>query len=90
MSQYTIGKSSPAVTKGYDGPADLPETLSLDEDDLPQIKSWTVGKTYTLTMDVKLVGQSQDSMDKTMRGRFEITDVQEADDNEDGGDDNGN
>jgi hypothetical protein len=70
--------NQPATIKGYEMP-DMPESFSLDEDDLKQIKTWQVGKTYNLDMTVKLVSQSQDSMDKTMRARFEIVSVQEDD-----------
>lgn len=76
---------SPA--KGYTEGAvtDMPETFSLDEDDLKEAKSWKVGKTYDLSMTVKMVGQRQDSLDKTTRATFEIVDVQ-PDDGADNGD----
>lgn len=74
-------KSTPS--KGYDSLADLPETLSLDEDDLPEVKTWKVGQKYTLTIDVKMTGLRQDSMDKTMRGSFDILNVQPEEDNAD-------
>jgi hypothetical protein len=81
-------KNSPATAKGYiDAPEDMPETFSLDEDDLKEVKSWKVGKTYDLCMTVKMTGQRQDSMDKTVRGTFDIIDVQ-VDDGEDNTDDN--
>lgn len=81
------GKPAPQA-KGYLGsPDDLPESFSLDEDDLKDITSWKVGASYDLKMTVKLVSQSQDATDKTMRVRFEIQDVQPDDgtDESDGG-----
>lgn len=79
MKGYTANE--PALKKGYPGVtiSDIPETFSLDEDDLKAIKTWKVGKQYDLRMTVKLVSQSQDSPDKTMRARFEIVNVDEDD-----------
>lgn len=80
------GNKLAAPAKGYDSPMDMPETFSLDEDDLKDIKSWKVGKTYDLALTVKMTGLRQDSMDKTKRATFEITDVQ-VNDGEDTNDD---
>lgn len=84
--------NQPTTLKGYASEsstdADPPETFSLDEDDLKEIKSWKVGDTYNLSMTVKLVSQREDSLDKgMMRATFEIQDVTVDDGTEgDGGD----
>ncbi len=87
-------KSTSTSAKGYQAPPGvglamphLPETFSLDEDDLKDIKGWKVGKTYDLSMTVKMTGQRQDTADKTIRASFEIVDVQ-VDDGTDSSDDN--
>lgn len=82
--------TAPGAVKGYAMPDKMPPTLSLNEHDLPEIKSWKVGETYHLEMDVKLVSQSNDSMDNGMNARFEVQNVQVDDDADegDGGEEN--
>lgn len=57
----------------------LPE-FSLDQTNLPAIKSWKVGSKYTLTMDVEMRSIGKDSMDKEneLRARFKVLKVQDA------------
>ena len=75
-------------TKGWETDTTAPPPqFSLTTKELPEIKSWQVGKTYTLEMDVKLVAQRKDSFDSDMSGTFEVQNVQEDDDDSDGGDD---
>lgn len=60
---------------------DMPEPknyLFIDQDELPEIKSWKVGSSYTVTAKIKEVGMSQDEDDKgkkSLRARFEIVKI---------------
>lgn len=63
-------------------------SLSLDANDLPAIKDWTVGKVYEVTVKAKLVFMSEgdeygdyeegDERKKTTRARFRIISVKDA------------
>ena len=63
-------------------------SLSLDAKDLPEIKNFKIGQTYTLTVEVKVISLSSgdeyddyDSKDsKITRGRFRVTKVEECED----------
>ena len=49
--------------------------LFLDSDELPEIKSWKVGNSYTVSAKIKQVEMSQDEDEKgkkSLRARFEI------------------
>ncbi len=60
-------------------------SLSVDETDLPAIKNWDVGKTYTITAEVKMTFQSEgreydewpgeQSEKPKMRARFRILSI---------------
>jgi hypothetical protein len=57
-------------------------TLSVEDTDLPAMKTWEVGKTYTVTAQIKMVYQSEgneydygnpdEQNTKKMRARFKI------------------
>lgn len=50
--------------------------LSIDEKDLPAIKSWMVGKKYKLIVDVEMTGLKKEEYgDKDMRGEFRINKI---------------
>ncbi len=58
-------------------PHKYPPTLSLSEEDLPDIKDWRVGQTYKMVIEVKQVSSSMgDTMmgegKKKMNARFEV------------------
>ena len=64
-------------TYGHDMPVMLP-SFSLTEKDLPVIKNWTVGKKYTLVMEVEQVSMSKDEYGKSpMTARFKVHKVGE-------------
>lgn len=56
----------------------IPVTFTLDEDMLPDIKSWRVGKNYKLCLDCEQIGMSKgdeypmDSKNKKMTARFKV------------------
>jgi len=58
-------------------------TLRLSEEDLPEIKEWSVGKEYTVTLKVRMISMNQgseyaeegDKPDKTVRASFKVVDV---------------
>lgn len=58
-------------------------TMSVEDQDLPQIKDWEVGKTYTVKAKIKMTYQSEgdewespDGQSKNvMRARFRILDI---------------
>ena len=64
-------------------PNKYPVTLRLDEDDLPELKSWKVGGKYKLTIDVEQISMSKgdeygemDSKEKPKtRATFKITNI---------------
>lgn len=56
---------------------DMPEYVSFDEDELPDIKKWKVGGTYTVEIDIKQKSVSQDREmgpkgKDELRARFEV------------------
>ena len=60
-------------------PKRMPPTLSLNEDDLPDIKDWKVGGKYTITLKVEQVSSSKDSSldgpsggSKKLEARFHV------------------
>lgn len=55
--------------------------LCLSEKDLPEIKKWKVGKTYTLTLQVKQVGLHEGS--DGLRGDFEVQSAKHYEDQSD-------
>lgn len=53
----------------------FPVTFSIDEDMLPQVRTWKVGKKYKLELEVEQIGSSKgDEMhdDKKITGRFKV------------------
>lgn len=64
-----------------------PEHVSFDDEDLPEIKGWQVGKPYKLTLEVKMTGlrignemydspvSDSSKKDKQLRATFEIVKV---------------
>lgn len=62
--------------------APLPN-ISFEETQLPEIKGWEVGQTYTITMQVKMVSKRQgeewgpmDGADKKVRASFKVIGVE--------------
>lgn len=63
-------------------PQPMPNMLSLDSEDLPEIKDWKVGETYEVTLKIKQISASKgveypmEAGDKenkdTVHGRFEV------------------
>lgn len=58
-------------------------TIRLDSKDLPEIKSWEIGKKYTLHVDVTLESLSRGdewdtSAKKPIQARFNITHVEDC------------
>lgn len=53
---------------------EMRQTLHLSSKDLPEIKKWEVGETYTIALKVKQVGLNLDTYDdkKMTTARFEI------------------
>ena len=45
-------------------------SLSLSSTEFPPVKAWTVGKTYQVTVSLKMIGM--DLRGKTMRGEFDV------------------
>lgn len=88
-SRYRVGgksyKSKDAAVKAYqknmqpiDGPyiqEKPPARLEIEAEDLPAIKKWEVGKTYKLTMDVKMVSKSEGGWngDQPLSAVFHVT-----------------
>ncbi len=58
---------------------DMKPHLCLSETDLPAVKRWKVGNTYTVVLDIKQVGSHL--MDKRISADFEVESVrmEEAD-----------
>ena len=83
-------KSKTSSSKGY--AMDVPEmkpTLSLGSDDLKEVKSWDVGKTYDLEVTVKMISKHLGSDGET-NGMFEVQDVSVDNDADEGTGDGGN
>jgi hypothetical protein len=61
-------------------------SFSLSQDQIPEAKSWDVGKKYKLEIEVEMVGTSKDEYMKNspINHRFKITGVavEEEDDND--------
>lgn len=55
-------------------------SFSLSQEDLPAIKKWTVGKKYTLEIEVEQVSMEKDEYmpGKPMMARFRIVKVKES------------
>jgi len=54
---YKKSKVEKSIGKAYLG--DMPEmkpTISIDENQLPEIKNWKIGKTYMIELSVELTG----------------------------------
>lgn len=48
-------------------------SFSMDEEDLPEIKSWQIGKKYVIQMEVEMVSASKNEFGrKKMDARFNI------------------
>lgn len=58
--------------------------VSFDAKELPEIKSWTVGKKYKLTIEAEMTNMSKTSGDEYeepgTRARFKVLKVKECDD----------
>jgi len=53
----------------------MPPSISLTEDDLPDIKDWKVGGKYTITLQVEQVSSSKDATlgpSKKLEARFHV------------------
>ena len=65
-------------------PHKYPPTLSLSEEDLPEIKGWRVGQTYKMVVEAKQTSSSMGDTimgegKKKMNARFEIVNVKAID-----------
>ena len=79
---------SKLVSKASDVMSYRPKpSLSLDARDLPEIKDWQIGKTYTITVQAKMVSIStgdeyddygEDNSSRPARARFRITSVKDS------------
>ena len=68
----TLGKQKESILSVI-GPS-MP-SLTLSEDDIPELKKWKVGKTYNLEIEVKQKSMHQDPKGK-MSGNFEVISVE--------------
>ncbi len=61
-----------------------PSTLDLKASEVPEIKSWDVGKTYDLTLKVKMRSKSEGGYDgkQPLRASFEVVGASDATDSE--------
>lgn len=65
-------------------PRKTPPSLSLSDEDLPDIKNWKVGETYKIVVEAKQVSSSMGDTimgegKKKMNARFEILSVKSID-----------
>lgn len=78
-----------AVNKASDVVSYRPKpSLSLDANDLPAIKNWTVGKTYEITVKAKLTFMSEgdeysdydegSERSKVQRAKFRVVSVKDS------------
>jgi hypothetical protein len=51
----------------------MPPSLSVSEDDLPEIRNWKVGNTYQVSVSMKQVSSSLDNMIETGQPGKKIT-----------------
>jgi len=61
-----------------------PSTLDLKASEVPEIKNWDVGKTYTLTLKVKMKSKSEGGYDgkQPLRGSFTVVTANDTTDSE--------
>jgi hypothetical protein len=61
-----IDKPKSRVKKGYDMPVEMghmPPRLHLTAKDLPEVKDWKVGSTYTVSLEIKQTGVNASTYD---------------------------
>lgn len=82
---YKDTKPSKTVTLGFSGESAPQPTLYLTDKDLPELKTWDIGKTYNLEITVKLISRSEREYDgkKEMTGSFDVTNITVDNDNDD-------
>ena len=83
MSKYNKADAEEKMSKGVgavlNNEYERPSILELDEDDLPDVKNWSVGKTYIVTLTIKEISSQKGDLyietkdaDK-IHARFEVT-----------------
>lgn len=75
---YKTNTKKSGLLKAYAGDIQkMPPNLSLDEEDLPEIKKWKVGGKYRILLDVEQVSMSKDHLDNNeIRASFNIIKAQ--------------
>lgn len=79
-----LGKKSPIgrLRKGYDlvEPEEMAATIHLSDKDLPELKSWEVGKIYKVTVEMEQTGMNIHEHDGKRRtnGTFEVKSIKVA------------
>ncbi len=63
--------------KGY-AMGDMNPRMSLDSSLLPEIKDWKVGKTYTVTLEIKQTGLHEQFDSDKLCADFEILNAKES------------
>lgn len=78
------GKKSPMgrLKKGYDmaEPEEMPATIHFSDKDLPELKSWDVGKTYKVTVEMEQTSKNihEHGEGKRTNGTFEVKSIKVA------------
>jgi hypothetical protein len=72
----SLAKSEPTIGVDFPSKPDYRPTFSLDEKDLPELKSWKVGEKYMLEMEVEMVSASKNEFGRSVhQARFKITKI---------------